>query len=69
MSWNIEGLETKPLRYDIVEPIKQYDLMSLQETWDVETDYCKNALVTLRYIHVQQSVPCAVVGIWEAFWF
>ena len=41
MAWNIEGLKTKLLRYDIAELIKQYDLMSLQETWDVETDYCK----------------------------
>ena len=42
MSWNIEGLKTKLLRYGIAELIKQYDLMSLQETWDIETDYCQN---------------------------
>jgi len=31
------------LRYDIAELIKQHDLMSTQETWDVEIlEYCQN---------------------------
>jgi len=33
------------LRYDIAERIKQYDLMSILDTWDVETENCQNYFI------------------------
>jgi exonuclease III len=42
LSWNIEGLKSKLYNYDIIEFLKIYDVIGIQETWDLEPNYCED---------------------------
>ncbi|KAH3774101.1 hypothetical protein DPMN_175472 [Dreissena polymorpha] len=36
ITWNIEGLKSKLYSFDIIEFLKKYDVIGIQETWDLD---------------------------------